>query len=107
MTFGFLIPLINAPQQAQVRLAGVQYTLTLIYRDDPGGLGGWVLDIGDALNNPILTGVPLVTGADLLAQYEYLGIGGQLIVATSSVPDAVPTFTNLGGDANLYFVPNP
>lgn len=102
----FLIPTIPAAQTFKVQLSGTVYTFTLIYRDDPGGEGGWVLDIGDSLNNPILRGIPLVTGADLLAQYEYLGFGGQLIVATSSNPGDVPLFTNLGSDANLYWIPD-
>ncbi len=93
------------PQSFQIQLAGVQYRLTLQYRNDPAG--GWVLDIADAVGNDIVTGIPLVTGADLLAQYGYLGFGGRLRVQTSSNPDAVPTFKNLGDDGLLYWVPNP
>lgn len=46
----------------------------------------------------------MVTGADLLAQYGYLGFGGSLYVQTVQNPDATPTFTNLGTDCNLYWV---
>lgn len=97
------IPLIvGAPQRLSIALAGVTYQLTFKYLDCDQG--GWVVDIAGADNTPLLNGVPLVTGADLLAQYGYLGIGGQLRVQTSSDPDAVPTFENLGDDGQIYFV---
>lgn len=98
----FLIPLSAPPQIFTAVLGGTTYTLTVQYRNTAGG--GWVLDLGDVNNNPVLTGLPLVTGANLLAQYAYLGLGGGLYVQTTDDPDAVPTFTNLGTDALLYWV---
>ena len=95
------------PQTFQITLSGTVYTLTVQYRNDPGGMGGWVLDIADSSGNDIVTGIPLVTGANLLAQYAYLGFIGGLYVQTGSDPDAVPTFANLGGDAQLYYVTDP
>ena len=83
------------------------YNLVLLYRNDPNGQGGWVLDVYDSGGNPIVTGIPLVTGENLLAQYAYLGFIGGLWVQTTSDPDAVPTFQNLGGDGQLYYVTNP
>ena len=97
------IPLSPTPQTFQISLAGTVYTLTLYWADP----FGWFLNIADASGNPILNGVPLVTGADLLAQYAYLGFGGSLIVQTSHDTDAVPTFTNLGINSHLYFVTEP
>jgi len=97
------IPLSPQAQTFTISLNGTTYTLTLIYRsvDD---IGGWVLDIGDASNNPLVQGIPLVTGCDLLRQYQYLGIGGGLWVLTDGDPSAVPTFSNLGSLAHVYFV---
>lgn len=63
----------------------------------------WMVDIADAGGTPIITGISLVTGADLLEQYGYLRFGGQLIAQTASNPDAVPSFTNLGSDGKLLF----
>lgn len=97
----FEIPLLNTPQQITVTLAGAIYTLTVKWCS---AAACWILDIGDANNVPVLQGVPLVTGADLLEQYAYLGIGGQLIVQSSPDPNAVPTFDNLGIAGHLYFV---
>lgn len=67
-------------------------------------LGGWVLDIADSANNPLVQGIPLVTGCDLLQQFGHLGIGGALWVLTDGDPMAVPTYHNLGSLSHLYFV---
>lgn len=96
------IPLLSTPQVFNITLAGVTYRMTLIWRD--GDQGGWVLDIADQDSNPIVCGIPLITGADLLAQYGYLGIGGQLVVQTDHDVNTVPTFENLGDTSHLYFV---
>lgn len=99
----FLIPLISIPQTFQIQLNGVNYQLTVKWNaaDD----AGWQFDLADAdTNTPLLAGQPLITGASCLAGLEYLGIDGDLWVYTNGDPDAVPTFTNLGIDSNLYFV---
>ncbi|MBB3811466.1 phage baseplate plug family protein [Pseudochelatococcus contaminans] len=100
----FEIPLIAAPQTFIVSLSGVEYRFRLTYADAPEG--GWLLDILDNKSNvgtPLVRGIPLVTGADLLAPYRHLGIGGGLIVASDADMDAVPTFQNLGSASKLYF----
>ena len=96
------IPLTPSPQQFTIQLAGVTYTMRVRWIDSV--TGGWCLDIGDADNNPILSGVMLVTGADLLEQYAYLGFGGKLGVQTDNDLNAVPTYTNLGVNSHVYFV---
>lgn len=101
----FTIPLqVGTPQTFDIQLGGTSYQLTLLYRNDTSGLGGWTVDIADGSGNPIVQGIPLVTGADLLAQYKYLGFMGALVAQTTSNPDAVPTFSNLGDDGQLYWV---
>jgi len=64
---------------------------------------GWMLDISDSSQNPIVCGLPLITGDNILDGLDYLGIGGAMIVLTSGDPTAVPNFNNLGADCNLYF----
>lgn len=61
-------------------------------------------DISDSGGNPVLSGISVVTGADLLEQYAYLRFGGQLLAQTAHDPDAVPTFDNLGGDGKVFFL---
>jgi predicted Zn-dependent protease with MMP-like domain len=101
----FSIPLQAQPQTFTINLSGTTYTFVLNYRNTT--MGGWVLDINDVNNNPIVQGLPLITGANLLAKYTYLGFTGALWVQTADNPDAVPTFQNLGTDGLLYYVTNP
>jgi hypothetical protein len=98
----FEIPLSGQSQTFNIVLASVTYQLTLTWRN--AGSCGWILDIADSSGNPLIQGIPLVTGADLLAQYRYLGFTGSLVVKTDADPDAVPTYDNLGSTSHLYFV---
>lgn len=82
-------------------MAGVEYQLTVKWNDPNQS---WMVDIADSNGNPIVSGIPLVTGKDLLAPYGYLNFGGQLIAQTTNNVDAVPTFVNLGSTGNLYFI---
>lgn len=98
----FEIPFVpGTPQTMQISLAGIVYGIKVRWCD-PASC--WTMDISDANGNPIIQGVPIITGADLLSQFEYLGIGGALIAQTDTDADAVPTFDNLGSQAGLYFV---
>ncbi len=101
----YTVPLIPNPQQFTISLSGITYTFTFNYRNN--AQGGWVLDIGDANNNPIAQGLPLVTGSNMLKQLGYLGFSGGLFVQTLTDPDAVPTFANLGSNGLLFYVTNP
>lgn len=92
------IPLTPEPQTFSIMLGSTVYELTFTYRN------GWLLDIADASSNPILSGIPLVCGLDLLAQYQYLGIGGALVVLSDGDGLTPPTFDNLGQSCHLYFV---
>lgn len=98
----FEVPLSPTPQTFGINLAGKSYQLTLRWRETTEG--GWILDIADQQAAPIISGVPLVTGVDLLAQYAYLGFTGSLVVQTDNDPSAEPTFDNLGERSHLYFV---
>lgn len=80
--------------------SGVKYELRFYFADAVNG--GWCLDISDTQGNPIACGLPLVTGADLLAQFAYLGIGASLYVVSDGNASDVPTFANLGTDAHVY-----
>ena len=97
----FEIPLSPTPQAFQADLAGVTYQITVKWNPQ---IPSWVLDIATSQSVPIISGIPLVTGADLLAQYAYLGIEGQLHVQTDTDTDVVPTVDNLGKNSHLYFV---
>lgn len=95
------IPLSPQGQTFGITLAGISYQFTLVWRDSL--MGGWFLDIATSANLPLVSGIPLVTGLDLLEHYAYLGFPGQLIVSTDGDANAVPTFANLGLQSHLWF----
>lgn len=97
------IPLIAAGQTFSVTLVGVSYNMTVRWSVPQNC---WILDIADTNDNNILNGIPMITGADLLEQYGYFNIGGQLIVGSDNDPNEVPNYTSLGTLGHLYFVPN-
>jgi hypothetical protein len=101
----FEVPLSGMPQRFGISFVDTPYTFTFVYRN--ASMGGWVLDIGDGQNNPLVCGIPLVTGADLLAPYAYLNFNGIMLVQSDGDPAAVPTFDNLGTDSHVYWITLP
>jgi hypothetical protein len=94
------IPLSPDNQLFRIQLAETTYTLRVIWRD----AAGWILDVMDSSGAALLSGVPLVTGVNLLEQYPQLGIDGALVVATDKGAPDEPTKTNLGTYSHLIFV---
>jgi len=101
MSVAFEIPLLPQNQRFGIFLSGASYTLEVRWNKFSNS---WSMDVYNVNNLPILLGVPLVTGSDLLAQFAYLGIGGQMIVQSDGDAGAVPTYTNLGSISHLYYV---
>jgi hypothetical protein len=105
MTTPYTIP--TTPGTAQtfnISLAGTVYNLTLNWNKFSQS---WTLDIADDEDNDLVTGIPLVTGCDLLAQFPYLNFGGSLIVQGLQNPDTPPNLATLGTTSQLYFVTEP
>ncbi|MFO3907585.1 hypothetical protein AAHD62_24225 [Enterobacter hormaechei] len=94
------IPLSANNQTFRIALGAATFTLRVIWRD----AAGWIMDVMDSGGQPLLLGVPLVTGVNLLEQYPELGINGALMVKTNEDAAEYPTKTNLGAGAQLYFV---
>ena len=95
------IPTSPMPQRFLITLsAGQTYQLVTQYRDAPEA--GWTLDIGEPNGTPVISGIPLVTGVNLLAQYQHL-IVGSLFVLSDVETWAVPGFSDLGVSSHLYF----
>lgn len=103
----YVIPLINQNQTLQISLLGVTYALTLRWNAlANSGNGLWYLDLNDTINNePILNGIPMVAGIDLLKQFKYLGIRGHLITYNTTNPAYPPGYSDLGVTSFLYFIP--
>lgn len=97
----FEIPLIAKPQDFDVRLLGVLYTFRIRYW--AAEEAGWTLDIKDASGNWLARGIAMVTGANLLDQFDQLNIGGGLWIGTTDAAEPAPTFKGLGSAMRLYF----
>ena len=97
------IPLSPEAQSFFVTLAGVQYQMQVMWRTATEG--GWFLDIMTPAGVPIIQGLPLLPGLDLMAPYPDLDLGGSLYVATDGDLYAAPKYANLGVTSHLYFVP--
>lgn len=97
----FPLPVSATAQSFFVQLVNVTYKITM--RWNTVALC-WVMDLADSEEVPIVQGIPVVTGTNLLAPYAYLGIGGGIVALTEGDPDAVPTFENFGSGGDVYFV---
>lgn len=64
----------------------------------------WVLDIAQPDGTPIVSGIPIITGVDLLKQYTYLNFGGQIFVQNSSDVAVPPGYADLGSKGLVFFV---
>lgn len=94
------IPLEATPQQFDIALDGVTYTMRSRWNDISQI---WQLDLyldGAAL----FLSMPLVAGNNLLEQWAYLGIPGILATSTDGNQFAPPTFENLGTEGHLYWI---
>lgn len=101
MTTYYEIPLSAEPQTFNIALAGTTYGFNVQWNAQNAS---WVIDISDASGNPIVSGIPMVTGANLLEQYGYLGFQFALVAQTDNSPNTVPAFDNLGTTAHLYAI---
>lgn len=95
------IPVTPQPQRMVITLAGVPWNLGLWWNDI---CGKWIMDLSDQNKVPVLMGIPVVAGVDLLGQFQYLGIGGSLVVQTDSNPNMDPGYTDFGLGSRLIFV---
>jgi hypothetical protein len=102
-TTAYKVPFTPEALRMEVSLGGVFYIFKT-YWNVP--MGCWILDIYDDVELPMVRGIPLVTGGDLVEQFEYLGFGGMLLIWSTEGPwHALPSFTSLGENTNVYFVP--
>lgn len=91
----------STPERFQIDLGETGYELLL--RWNPA-LPAWTLDIHTQAGAPLVQGITLVPGADLLEQHRHLGITGRLEVRVAPYDETNPTFENLGSTSRLYFL---
>lgn len=93
------IPLSSDNQQFSITIAQVQYVMRINWREPC-----WYLDLLNADLSPVALALPLITGADLLAQYSYLNLGFSLVVVCDVSGQENPTELDLGADSHLLIV---
>ncbi|CDG20696.1 conserved protein of unknown function [Xenorhabdus poinarii G6] len=92
------IPLRAENQQFDIQLGGINYRMQLQWRD----CAGWILDIMHPNSEPIVTGIPLVFGVDILEQHSYLSFNGSLVFYYDD-PKNETGKEELGKNNRLYF----
>lgn len=95
------IPFTPEPQTFVIALAGVDYRLTTVWNK---ASESWTLDIMKPDNTPIVTGIPIVTGSNLLHQYAYLGIAGKIFVQSAGDVTKIPGLADLGIGGLVFFI---
>lgn len=93
-----LIPLLNRPQKFSIQIKGITYQFELVWSN--AELGGWTLTISKPDDTVLIAGIPLVTGIDLLAQYQHI-LNFSLYAATQDGSN--PPFAGLGTFTQLFY----
>ena len=95
-----LPPSTDRPQSFTTQLGSAVYQFDLRWNDRSNV---WTMDISDPVSgNPIVSGLAVVLGADLLKPYA-LGIG-TLIVVDETSTNTEAALDSLGSSVNLYWV---
>lgn len=99
----FILPFTTAPQTFNCTLSGIELKFTNKWNEIAGL---WYVDIARAnTGEPLVSGLPLVTGCDLLAPFRHLGLDGHIFCHSDGEVDSPPTLENLGVDCKVYFTP--
>lgn len=94
------IPLNPYPENFNITLDDVQFTLTTSWCS---AAKTWMLAISKT-SGVVISGVPLIPGVNLLAQYPDLGFKGELVAQVDHNQSAVPSYTGLGTTGHLYYI---
>lgn len=93
------IPLSPDNQTFNIDIAGTRWRMSIIWREV-----WWVMNLADSSGNGLITGIPLITGVDLLAQHAWLGFNFQLSVACDDSTQIYPGKTDFGIRSHLYVI---
>lgn len=96
------IPLATTPQTFLTTIGGKQLRFTIQWCDAPEA--GWILNITDLDDKPVVMGIALVSGINMLTQYPEFNWGGKLGMVIAGDDGNSPKFDNLGSEARLYYV---
>ena len=107
-----ILPLSTAPNQSlavalSINGQSVNLKLKISFNQQAGF---WIMDIADTHGTPLVSSIPLVTGAwpagNLLAPYTYLNIGSAFLINQNGVASDWPDSSNLGSDFLLLWSDN-
>lgn len=104
-----IIPLTNNPNQKlsiTLPVNGKNITLNLTVRYNTMA-NYWVMTIADKTGTILADSIPIIAGeypaADILGQYQYLGIGSAVVVNASNTDLDIPNDVSLGVDHYLVW----
>ena len=102
-----IIPLTTSPNQKlsiTLPINGQNITLNLSVRYNTVA-NYWVMTVADKSGNVLIDSLPVITGeypaANILGQYQYLGIGSAVVVNASNTELDIPSDKSLGVDHYL------
>ncbi|MFG1172166.1 phage baseplate plug protein [Erwiniaceae bacterium CAU 1747] len=93
------IPLTPDNQSFSITISEFTYKAAIAWRETC-----WFMDLMDNTGSLLIGSIPLVTGVNLLSQYQALGLGFSLIVLCDAEGQEYPTKTDLGIGSHLYVV---
>lgn len=87
----------------RVGLSGVQYTFTIRYNSR---MARWILDLADAQETPIITGVPLLIGLNLLGRFAgQTGVPiGKFYITDDTFGSTQPTRNSFSVTHTLWYL---
>lgn len=95
-------PLRPEAQEMSITLGTTEYQVRFGWADTVDG--GWFIDISALDGTPLLRGLPLTAGENVLQQFDYLGIPGEIRVMTDNDQLVEPTYANLGSNGKVLFI---
>ena len=100
MAISYQIPLIPGTAQSfTVGIDGITYAMTLTWNMAENL---WVLDIADEAGKPLVYGISLAAGINLVGQYAYLGLTFILFCGQTSNLLNPPGYADLGVTSFLW-----
>jgi hypothetical protein len=97
----FDLPVQPYPMIFGISVRDVSYGFRTQYRETPEG--GWLMDLMDGNALPLARGIPLVSGLDLMYQFNHLNLGFALVTLCLD-GRTTPTYESLGIEDRLVLV---
>jgi hypothetical protein len=103
MPFLFTVPVGNQLPwyKFRISLSGVLFTLHMRYNTR---MTRWILDVNDASDNPIISGIPVLIERNLVGQYATLAIPEGILFASDDTGNGQqPTLYSFGLDHSMWY----